>query len=188
MPTTPIFAFPYPSLTDAPNGAAQIQALAQAVETSLNSTNSNVTTLQTLFATGVAVTNTQNTLGTTTSLTYVETLTGASPAQLIFVAPASGKVLVVNAAFVDNTTTPRSYCSWIIRNGGTIGSGTTFLDGGDTKALSNVGVDDLSCSRTSLVTGLSPGSSYNIRQQFKVSSASTGQYQNRELAVLPVWV
>lgn len=37
MPTTPVYAIPYPSLTDAPNGAAQMQALAVAVEAALAS-------------------------------------------------------------------------------------------------------------------------------------------------------
>lgn len=44
MPTTPVYSFPYPALTDAPNGAAQIQALAEAVETRIQSLNSTVTT------------------------------------------------------------------------------------------------------------------------------------------------
>ena len=37
MPVTPIYSFPYPALTDPPNGAAQIQALAEAVETEIDS-------------------------------------------------------------------------------------------------------------------------------------------------------
>lgn len=36
MPSTPIFLLPYPILTDAPNGPAQIQALANATETALS--------------------------------------------------------------------------------------------------------------------------------------------------------
>ena len=35
MPTTPTFNLPYPSLTDAPNGPSQIQALAAAVDTAM---------------------------------------------------------------------------------------------------------------------------------------------------------
>jgi hypothetical protein len=53
MPTTPVYAFPYPSLSDSPNGPAQFQALAEAVENkivavdSVNSTqSSDISTLQ----------------------------------------------------------------------------------------------------------------------------------------------
>lgn len=35
MPTTSHFSFPYPSLTDAPNGPSQIQQLAAAIDTYL---------------------------------------------------------------------------------------------------------------------------------------------------------
>lgn len=54
MPTTPVYSFPYPSLSDPPNGPAQFQALATAVENkiiTIDSTdatqNSNISTLQT---------------------------------------------------------------------------------------------------------------------------------------------
>lgn len=47
---TPIFSFPYPENTDAPDGPSQIHALALAVETSLNTTNGNVTGKQPLNA------------------------------------------------------------------------------------------------------------------------------------------
>lgn len=40
--TTPIYSFPYPVLTDPPNGAAQIQALAEAVEDSLNTVETSL--------------------------------------------------------------------------------------------------------------------------------------------------
>lgn len=43
MPTTPNFGFPYPGLSDAPNGPAQIQALAEAVDTTLATGLANVT-------------------------------------------------------------------------------------------------------------------------------------------------
>lgn len=46
MGVTPIYGFPYPALTDSPNGPAQIQALAEAVEADLAITDANVSTLQ----------------------------------------------------------------------------------------------------------------------------------------------
>lgn len=46
MGLTPVYGFPYPALTDSPNGPAQIQALAEAVEADLVVTDANVATLQ----------------------------------------------------------------------------------------------------------------------------------------------
>lgn len=45
MGVTPIYGFPYPALTDSPNGPAQIQALAEAVEADLAATDGNVAAL-----------------------------------------------------------------------------------------------------------------------------------------------
>lgn len=47
MPTTVIYNFPYPALSDAPNGPVQIQALAQAVENKIATIDStlNLSTL-----------------------------------------------------------------------------------------------------------------------------------------------
>lgn len=188
MPSTPVYSFPYPALTDAPNGATQIQALADAVEDQLQVTDASVTALNALFATGVTLSNSQATAATTTSLTYTETLTGGAACSVIFVAPASGKVIVHNSGTARNSTTARSTISWIIRNGGTVGAGTTFLDGGDNFAVSVVGAEEMMVGRAVLVTGLSSGSTYNIRQQFKNSSASTGTFDRKHLIVQPIWV
>lgn len=45
MGVTPTYGFPYPALTDPPNGPAQIQALAEAVEADLMVTDSNIATI-----------------------------------------------------------------------------------------------------------------------------------------------
>lgn len=53
MGVTPIYGFPYPALTDAPNGPAQFQALAEAVEADLAVTDANIATIN---ATGLTYT------------------------------------------------------------------------------------------------------------------------------------
>jgi hypothetical protein len=45
MGTTPIYGFPYPGVNDSPNGPAQIQALAEAVEADLATTDAAATAL-----------------------------------------------------------------------------------------------------------------------------------------------
>lgn len=42
MPTTPTYGFPYPSLTDPPNGPAQLESLADAVETALDQQRADI--------------------------------------------------------------------------------------------------------------------------------------------------
>jgi hypothetical protein len=191
MPTTPIFAFPYPALTDAPNGAAQIQALAEAVETELNNTNADVTAVQTvtnLFATGVTVQNFQAALANFTGTSYTETFTTSNtPAAVAFVAPPSGKVLIHMRSWMDNNLTAgRTYLSFIIRNGGVIGSGTTFLAASDARAIHNMSAEDNEYGATFFVSSLVAGNSYNVRNAGRVTSG-TGESQNRELIVQPLW-
>lgn len=51
MGVTPIYGFPYPALTDSPNGPAQFQALAEAVEDDLNTVAGTVSSLSTTVGT-----------------------------------------------------------------------------------------------------------------------------------------
>lgn len=130
--------------------------------------------------------DTQDTQGTTTSLNYTATLTGGTACGCTFVAPLSGVVLIINSlGFVDNSTTPRSYCTFRIRTGSTIGSGSDVVAALDANAAAAVNVDDKSQNRVIRVPGLTPGATYNVQQLFKVSSASTGTFASKHLAVVP---
>lgn len=191
MPTTPIFAFPYPALTDAPNGAAQIQALAEAVETELNATNADVTAVQTVtnkFATGATVQNFQPALANFATTGYTETFTTSNtPAAVAFVAPPSGVVLIHLRSWLDNNLTAgRTYLSWVLRTGSTIGSGTVFLAASDARAMHNMSAEDNEYGATFYVSGLTAGNNYNVRNAGRVTSG-TGESQNRELIVQPIW-
>ncbi|WP_188193451.1 hypothetical protein [Nonomuraea sp. SYSU D8015] len=70
MPSTPVFLLPYPSSTDAPNGPAQFQALAEAVETALSDIHNGLT-----FGGAVTVNGNLSTTGTL-SVSSTSTLTG----------------------------------------------------------------------------------------------------------------
>ncbi|HEV7651328.1 MAG TPA: hypothetical protein VGP26_24525 [Actinophytocola sp.] len=134
--------------------------------------------------------DTQVTLGSTTSTSFVETLTGGTACSFTFVAPLSGAVIVNNSGLVDQntSTTARGYLGWIIREGGSIGSGTTFLAATDDDCVTNIGLDDISAGRARRVTGLTAGGIYNIRQRFRTSAAAgTGAvFVGKHLAVVPV--
>lgn len=50
MPSTPTYGIPYPSLSDPPNGPAQMQALALEVETEITRVDARIATDETLLA------------------------------------------------------------------------------------------------------------------------------------------
>lgn len=129
------------------------------------------------------VADTQNTLSNITSTSYVETF--ANPAAVAFVAPVSGRVLIYNSAYLDNSSaTARTYLSWDLRAGGTIGSGVDIVSASDATAIENLSANDGTVGRTYTVGGLTPGASYHVQQSGRVTSG-TGEYQNRHLIVKP---
>jgi hypothetical protein len=139
---------------------------------------------------GVTVSDSQSASATTSSTSYTETLTGGTPAGVAFVAPTSGKVIIHNSSFVKSssaTSGRRTLLSWILRTGAVVGSGTTVLAANDTWALvSSRSVKDSAFGRSTLITGLTPGNSYNIRQAMKViNGADTGTSQYRHILVKP---
>lgn len=133
-----------------------------------------------------AVTDTQSTSGTTTSTSFTETLTNGTACGVVFVAPTSGSVMVVNSAQMDNDSSGGfTFLGFIVRTGSTIGSGSTVLDADFARSLMVVGTADIQASRSVVVTGLTPGATYNVRQAFRVS-AGTGTYLRKDLTVFPL--
>lgn len=128
----------------------------------------------------------QNTAGTTTSAAYVETLTSGTACSGVFTAPLSGKVIVVSSAQIDNSGAQTSLMSFVIRTGSSIGSGTTFLAASDDDALRNIGTDETQDTYVRLVTGLTAGAIYNIRQAFRGSGGTTATFSRKRLSVIPV--
>lgn len=63
MPATPVYAFPYPSVTDAPNGPSQIQSLATAVESKFITVDATAAATKILSNTPVTA-NSSSTSGT----------------------------------------------------------------------------------------------------------------------------
>jgi hypothetical protein len=129
--------------------------------------------------------------GTTTSTTYTATLTGGTACGVTFVAPPSGMVTIFNTVERNNSAGGTySICGVEVRTGGTIGSGTvvgTTLLGGTTDDKSVFALDYIGRNMVHhTITGLTPGNTYNARQLFRVSGASTGTFFRKELLALPL--
>lgn len=138
---------------------------------------------------GVTLSDTENTLGTTTSTSYTATLTGGTACGIAFVAPPSGAVLIHNSSVCDNdSTAQRSYCTFRVRTGTTIGSGSDVVAAADANAIYNLGTADNCYGRAIHITGLSPGGDYNVQQLFKTSNAANvATFLSKHLIVQPVY-
>jgi hypothetical protein len=183
---TPVYGFPYPALTDAPNGPAQIQALAEAVEADLVTTDNAVAALAAEVHFGDVGTYpnvAQDTSGTTTSGTFTATLTGGTTCSTTFVAPASGRADIHNSAQVENNTGGQlAICSVEVRAGAVVGSGAVVLAAAIPHALYSGST--IRATAVTVVTGLVSGATYNVQQLFAVTGG-TGTFSNKRLTVRP---
>lgn len=134
-----------------------------------------------------------NASATTNASAYTNTLTGgtANRPGLTFKAPPSGKVLIHWSFYSTHSAVNGfAYMSFEIRAGTTIGSGTSFLAASDVNAIVNRvstgGSDDAQMGSSKLVTGLTPGSDYNIQGMWRVVTAGTITTLNRRVIVQPV--
>lgn len=181
MAATPVYALPYPTVSDAPDGPAQIRALAEATEAKLVLVDAAAAALLPGTVGSIQVTS-----GTTASATYTATLTGGTACSVAFVAPASGKVIITNTVQSSNSGANNSFCAPHVRNGAVIGSGTDVLASSDDEAHTNTGTNALRFSAERLLQGLTAGASYNVVQEFK-ASAGTATFTRKSLIVTPVF-
>lgn len=133
-----------------------------------------------------SVVDSQNTAGTTTSVTYTPTLAGGAVAcGVVFTAPTSGKIMVHNYSLVQNSGANDTACSFAVREGAVVGSGTTFLPSSDIRSLRHRLTTQVLFGAAHMVTGLTPGAVYNVQQEFRCD-AGTGTFAAKELSVIPV--
>lgn len=159
MPSTPIYGLPYPSLSDPPNGPAQFQALAEAVEAELDRIDDTIS--------GVPITQSSSVAAgvTTASTSYVAL---AGDPGIAFTAPSSGRVLVtIGAALTGDAADTYAMMGFQVRTGSSVGTGTIVTAANDNDTLAHVGISDIAASRTTLVSGLTAGSSYNVQVLYK---------------------
>lgn len=127
----------------------------------------------------------------TASFTFTHTtyaITG-EPATcgVAFVAPTSGRVCLDYSCNIRNSTTATSAMTPVVREGGTVGSGTTFLAANDDFAVIVLPGSYENCfgGRRKLVEGLTPYATYNVRLEHRVS-AGTGTLARRSVTVAPM--
>lgn len=113
---------------------------------------------------------------------------GASPVGLTFVAPTSGKGFVTLSSYFNQAIDGHvSIVSYTIREGAVIGSGATSVAASADRALTagravNTGSPpQVQASRRSLITGLTPGASYNVRVEFQTTAGGSITVFVREL-------
>lgn len=103
-----------------------------------------------------------------------------------FTAPTSGAVKIDYSADLDNAlSTASTNLAPVVRTGSTVGSGATILAASLDTCIRNVGTDDRRYGASLLLEGLTPGSSYNVRLEHRVSG-NTGTIQQRNVVVMPV--
>lgn len=121
------------------------------------------------------------------TVTSVPYLADSTPYGATFVAPSHGAVVVHQAANLDNSGAERTYQTYEIREGATIGEGTIVVAAGDERAIMSLGADAMKFGRTRIESGLTPGKIYNVSLKVRVSGG-TGTLFRRLLLVRPAGV
>lgn len=114
---------------------------------------------------------------TSTSGTYID-------CGVAFVAPMSGRVNIIYNAQSSNTTGVSTFVSPVIREGATIGSGTVVSAASDDDAIIVQSSNEHRSGASRLVSGLTAGSTYNVRLEHRVSGG-TGIVRRRTVTVEP---
>ncbi|MFF8485150.1 hypothetical protein [Streptomyces antibioticus] len=106
--------------------------------------------------------------------------------EVAFVAPSSGKVRIsVQARFISSTSTSGCLVAPETRTGATLGGGTVVEGPSDINGASHYGDTFARLGVSHILTGLTPGASYNTRMLHR-ASANTATFALRELNVEPV--
>lgn len=183
--TTPFLSLRKPTNTGGTNGKGDPIDVVADVSNNMDAIDDFASETDARF--GTSQINAQAVSGTTTSFTFVEVLTGGVTCSFTFTAPPSGKVVIGNNCHIDNSTTQTSICSFIVRTGGTPGSGTTVYDAGDDDSIWQSNTNEFRSGTTDIISGLTPGAVYNVRQEFRVSGGATATFSRKKLNLWPTY-
>jgi hypothetical protein len=181
--------FPYPELNDGPNGPSQIQALATQIQSKYTALVNAIAAINGLAAASALTTTDE---GPSSSTTFIP---GTTVVGTTFVAPPSGDVLVILSAYIEQSGGGNvAVCSWTMRSGGSIGSGTAVPGASastDRGVLAGQAVNSgapaiAGNSHITRVSGLTPGNTYNVRVEFCTTPAGAITVRNRAIIVQPL--
>lgn len=126
---------------------------------------------------GFSFTNTTYGVGSTDG-TYVDCGTA-------FMAPTTGRVLVILSAQIVNAAVNTTRMAPVVREGPVIGSGAVIVPANDVNSIANQGPNTaVLAAQVALIENLSPGETYNVRLEHRVSGG-TGTLWNRRVVVIP---
>lgn len=119
---------------------------------------------------------------TTTSTTYIA---GSTVCGCTFVASTTGRAVVYHAAYLyNNNVAATTHCSVRVGTGSVIGAGTQIQAAADETAVTNLGSTANRFGVLTVLTGLTPGSTYNLQTMHRVT-AGTGEVRYRTVVVNP---
>lgn len=102
-----------------------------------------------------------------------------------FMAPTTGRVLVILSGQIRNNAINTTRMAPVIREGPVIGSGAVIVPANDVNSITNQGNNaDILAAQVALIENLSPGEVYNARLEHRVSGG-TGTLRNRRVVVIP---
>jgi hypothetical protein len=129
--------------------------------------------------------------GTTSSTTFVNSLTTTTTRGIAFTAGASGAVLVFYQCTGRNSLAGQfTIVDFEVRTGTTVGSGTVVRASDESSAsapMSDSINQQMQHNGHDLVTGLTPGNSYNATMTYRVTGAATGTFNRRKITVQYTW-
>lgn len=138
---------------------------------------------------GTSVSDQQSSSFDTTVTSYGTGSSGGSYATcaVVFVAPLSGKVkITVGARMENSSSTAGSLIAPQTRTGSSVGSGAIVEDAIDINGNSHYGSTFARATASHLLSGLTPGATYNTRVLHRTSqSGTTATIALRELIVEP---
>lgn len=179
MPTTSR-GYPYPAPSDAPNGPAQIAALAEAIDDDVTAVALGLVPQQQQDSTDI------------TGISSTDYIPGAPVVQVTFVAPASGRVSVtVTGKITQSNNGNQTQLGWIMREGDVVGSGTPVVDVSDDRAVgtgqsvNTGGPAGVTASNTWMKGSLTPGATYHVYTVHRTNPAGVAAVYYRHLLVVP---
>lgn len=177
MGATPIYGLRYPALSNSPNVPLDVQNLAEDVESEIERIDDAMASLGPRR-------HRVDTSGSTASTSYTGTLSAGGSCGIDFVAPDSGSVTIHFAAVGFGVGTTEMKTAVRVGTAGTVGAGTQVHAPNDNDMILGGGVVVYGKASFADVSGLTPGSTYNVQLQHKVDGG-TGTWLYRRVKVMP---